>query len=200
MLNYEIIVAVSIYGAIGKDGKIPWKQKTDMKRFRKKTTGHIVVMGRKTFESMGSKPLPNRLNIVVSTSMKPGDFQTYVCCNSIEAVNDLINRLRDTGDTRRVFIIGGSGIYKAFEPYASLIHFTVIDCDVPDADAHYHPSCYFKKIGKPEAYGPSKENGDQHAFFFHTLAPERDIEPICPCGNIIDEPSDIDQGICRECR
>ena len=69
--SITIIVAYTNNLLIGKDNSIPWHISDDLKRFKKLTTGNVIIMGRKTFESLGSKPLPNRTNIVISSNLIP---------------------------------------------------------------------------------------------------------------------------------
>ena len=101
------IVAISKNYAIGKDGKLPWHYSADLKFFRETTTGNAVVMGANTWRSIG-KPLPNRLNVVLSRS----DLETppeVMKLNSVDEVVELSKLL-----VKDVFIIGGAQIYKAF--------------------------------------------------------------------------------------
>jgi dihydrofolate reductase len=111
----HFVVATDSYGLIGKDNDLPWgKLPVDLKHFQKITTGHTVVMGRKTFESIG-KPLKNRKNIVLSrTTFAHEGVEWY---SSIDEVLEL---------PEDVFIIGGSQIYKAFLPYVDKIYHTGI--------------------------------------------------------------------------
>ena len=117
-MNIELIWAQDEQGGIGKNGKLPWQISEDLKNFKKITSGFPVIMGRKTWNSLPFKPLPNRRNIVLSSSTVKG-VETYEsiqnCTNKLE--NELINR---------VFIIGGESIYKAFYPQASVLHLTTI--------------------------------------------------------------------------
>lgn len=112
---------------IGYQNTIPWKCPEDMQHFKKVTTGHTVIMGRKTFESMGSKPLPNRKNIVVSTTMPETEGVT-VCRNLAAALH------KSKGE--RTFIMGGEQIYREaltkFEIDDAII--TEIGVDVPWCD------------------------------------------------------------------
>ena len=121
------VVAVSRNGVIGKDGKLPWHFSTDLKFFKNLTSGHTVIMGRKTFDSIG-KPLPNRRNIVVSRSSQasiPGvEFATGI----EEAV-----KLAQKGDT---FIIGGASIYNETLNLVDGIYLTRIDADY-EGDTYY---------------------------------------------------------------
>jgi len=117
----SIIVAMSKNRVIGKDNKLIWHLPEDLKRFRKLTSGNVVVMGRKTHLSIG-KVLPNRLNIILSRDMKwhnpLGDG--CVVCYSIEEVLEKF-KYRD------MFIIGGEEIYRQFLPYCDKIYLTLIE-------------------------------------------------------------------------
>ncbi len=101
-----IVAAVSENNVIGKDGKLPWHIPEDLKHFKELTTGHTVVMGRKTFESLPEpyKPLPNRQNIILTRS-KELEREDIDIANSLEEAWE-----KTRGD--KAFIIGGSSIYK----------------------------------------------------------------------------------------
>ena len=102
------IVAIAQNFAIGKDGKLPWHYSADLKFFKQTTTGNAIVMGRKTFESIG-KALPNRLNIVLSRSSKIENSSNMLLLRSKDEVISLAKYLK--GD---IFIIGGAEIYRSF--------------------------------------------------------------------------------------
>ena len=98
-----MIVASDLDGIIGYDGGIPWQNKTDMARFRTKTSGATIIMGRRTFESIG-RPLPKRENFIVSKTMKPVDG--LKCFGTVrEAV--------EASTMPHVWLIGGAGIYQS---------------------------------------------------------------------------------------
>lgn len=121
----KIVVATSNNGVIGKDNKLLWKQSEDLKRFKSLTLGQKVVMGRKTYESIG-KPLPNRDNYVITRSLN--EIEGCKVLKSFEEVNKL------EGD---IFIIGGGEIYEKFITFADEIYLTIIDCDV-DGDTFFN--------------------------------------------------------------
>src|SRR4026209_2647118 len=104
------IAAVDRKGAIGKGGKLPWHYAADMKFFRETTTGHAVVMGRKTWLTIG-KPLKNRLNIVLSRDPSIGPQESLLVLSDVDAVLSLNDSL-----TTDLFVIGGAQIYEAFLP------------------------------------------------------------------------------------
>lgn len=99
-----IIVAMTKSRVIGKNGKMPWHIPDDLKLFKKLTTGGAVIMGRRTYESIG-KPLPDRENIIVSNSLKQADG-----CKIFDSVLLAMQYAQNTG--RRIFFIGGGELYK----------------------------------------------------------------------------------------
>ena len=130
----SLIVACDQSGAIGKEGALPWHLSDDLKFFKKTTMGAPVVMGRKTYESIG-KPLPGRTNIVVSTQPKPLDLPVeLVWVNGVEA---LINWLDAHAVDKEVFVIGGGQIYKELLPWCQKAYITHVRTDVKDADAFF---------------------------------------------------------------
>ena len=117
-MSIKIISALSSNRVIGYDGKIPWFIKGELKRFKELTLNHNVVMGRKTFDSIG-KPLPNRINIVMT---RDSNFMH----EGIEVVSNMDDALNFVKKSEEVFVIGGSAIYKIFEPIASSLAITHI--------------------------------------------------------------------------
>lgn len=124
----SIAVAVSKNNAIGKDNQLLWHLPNDLKFFKKITSGHSIIMGRKTFESIG-RPLPNRRNIVLTNST---DFNhpDVVVAHSIPDVLQLISK------EEKVFVIGGADIYRQFLPLASEIYLTKVDVEL-EGDAYF---------------------------------------------------------------
>jgi len=113
MIN--IIAAHDHDMCIGKDGEIPWHLKGDFKNFKKITTGHTVIMGRKTFDSIGF-PLPNRRNIVLTRDQDWCHVGVETCHN----YEDLLEMPED------VFILGGEKVYRAFLPFAKKLYITYV--------------------------------------------------------------------------
>ncbi|VBB45640.1 Dihydrofolate reductase [uncultured Paludibacter sp.] len=105
MPKVSIIVAVADNYAIGKNNKLPWHLPADLKRFKELTTGHAVVMGKRTFESLPNGPLPNRKNIVLTTILE-GDFDKYYEATSLRDALELCEK------EKQVFIIGGASVFK----------------------------------------------------------------------------------------
>ena len=115
-MSLSIIVAVAENGVIGRDGQIPWHVSTDLKRFRKLTTGNTVIMGRRTFESIG-RPLSDRQNIVVTSNP---DLHP-----DVDTTSNLTAAL-DQARHEHVFVIGGARLYEAALPIANTAHITRI--------------------------------------------------------------------------
>src|SRR5438045_2170140 len=122
------IVAISKNFAIGKDGKLPWHYSADLKFFKQTTTGHAIVMGWNTWESIG-KPLPNRLNIILSRKGKILEKTEVLVVPSKEAVLKLAEGF--DGDT---FVIGGSQTFEAFADEIEKWYVTEVPITVEDAD------------------------------------------------------------------
>ncbi len=127
MKSLTLIVAMTPAGVIGKDGKIPWHVSEDMKRFKRLTTGHAIIMGRKTYDSIG-KPLPNRTNIVV-TRGDPIVVLADVTVNSPPLV--VRSSMEDALDTAykvdpEPFVIGGAEIYALALPLATKLEVTYV--------------------------------------------------------------------------
>ena len=116
--------------AIGRDGTLPWHFSEDLKNFKKLTTGHIIIMGRKTWDSLPIKPLPNRRNIVISSTNQK-DVESYT------SIEDCIELLSDNKEVSDVYIIGGMSVYKFFYEHADTLHITFIDKSYPDTDTFF---------------------------------------------------------------
>jgi dihydrofolate reductase len=127
----KIIVATSHNMVIGYKGKMPWNYKEDLQYFKEKTLNNIVVMGRKTFESIG-KPLVDRTNIILSTKMK-----------ETAGINIFRNfsSLKKFLENQVFFVIGGETIYRLFLPYINEIYLTQIDRD-------FKGDSYFPNLSK----------------------------------------------------
>lgn len=115
-MKLAIIAALSRNRIIGYKGKLPWHISEDLKRFKKLTTGHTVLMGRKTFESIG-KPLPNRRNVVLSSKQIPG----------VETYPTLAQALEALDKEERVFVIGGGELFMQLVDHADELYLTLVD-------------------------------------------------------------------------
>lgn len=129
MKNISIIVAIAQNNAIGKDNKLLWHIPEDLKRFKRLTTGRTIVMGKRTFESLPTHPLPNRRSIVITDiagEIIPGCVMAY----SIDEAIDLMDEQEEN------FIIGGGSVYSQFLPMAQHLYLTIVQKDF-DADIFF---------------------------------------------------------------
>jgi dihydrofolate reductase len=130
-----IIVAVSQNGIIGRDGDMPWKLSTDLRRFKALSMGKPLVMGRKTFESVGSKPLPGRPHIIVSRS-EGYDMPGVESAASLEDALDRAKSMARTSGVAEVCIVGGGEIYRQALEHADMLHVTHVET-VVDGDTSF---------------------------------------------------------------
>lgn len=121
----SLIVAVDENGGIGYDGQLLAHIPEDLQRFKELTSGHTVIMGRKTWDSLPKKPLPNRKNIVISSQKQENFMTTAECLKEIKDIDD------------EIFIIGGESIYRYFLPMANKIYITLIHKNFDKVDAYF---------------------------------------------------------------
>lgn len=122
MKEINVIVAMTKSRVIGKAGKLPWHLSEDLKLFKAHTTGNIVIMGRKTFDSIG-RPLPNRRNIVVSKSIKDSEK-----VSGVDYFPDLDHAIAAAQEgSSRIFIIGGASIYHQMIEKADRLYISLVD-------------------------------------------------------------------------
>lgn len=142
----SIIAAVDRRMAIGYQNKLLFWLPNDLKRFKSLTTGHTIIMGRKTFESLPKGALPNRRNIVLSS-------RAVTPCPGAEVFTNLEEALKHCSSDEEVFIIGGESVYRQALPFADRLCLTEIDAEAPQADA------YFPQV-QPEIW--HEKNRDAH--------------------------------------
>lgn len=128
-MKISLIVAVAENRAIGDKGNLLWHLSSDLKRFKAITTGHTIIMGRKTYDSLPNGALPNRRNIVVSRQLKR--------LKDAEVYSDIDEALKATSDEDIVYIIGGGEIYKKTFPRADELHITLVHKSYPEADTRF---------------------------------------------------------------
>lgn len=145
-MSYTIIVAISENNIIGKDNHLLWHLAEDMKRFKALTTNHTIIMGRKTYDSIG-RPLPNRRNIVLSSSMKLStnlssmkNEKDGIQSAGLEVFSSIEELKKNINHDEEVFVIGGGQIYRQFLPLADKVYLTFVhtvvegDTSFPDLD------------------------------------------------------------------
>jgi len=154
-MTTSIIVAIAKNNAIGKDNKLLWYLPNDLKHFKEVTTGHTVIMGRKTFDSVG-KPLPKRRNIVVTR--QPITIEGCEVVDSIEAALALC------AGEEEVFIVGGAEIYRQALHLTNRIYLTRVDQDF-DGDTFFpepDPKDWEEK--EREDFEPDEKNKYRYSF------------------------------------
>ena len=119
----SIIVAIANENVIGKDNQLIWHLPEDLKRFKEITTGHKMIMGRKTFESLG-RVLPNRKHIILCN-----DMQMDIDNENVEILDDISKLDKYINSDEECFVIGGATIYKLLMPYANKMYITKINQD-----------------------------------------------------------------------
>ncbi len=124
----SLIYAQSRNGIIGRDGGLPWHISSDLKRFKELTLGKPIIMGRKTWDSLPRKPLPGRLNIVVTR-------QHGFVAEGAHVVQSVDAAIALAGDAAEICVIGGAEIYRQMLPRARRIYLTEVDL-VAEGDAH----------------------------------------------------------------
>lgn len=131
MAGLGLIVAIGPGGVIGRGGDLPWHVPEDLAHFRRVTTGHAIIMGRKTHESIG-RPLPKRRNIVVSRQ----SGLRLEGCDVAGSLDEAIRLAHEGGDPEPL-VIGGARLYAEALPRATRLYITEIDRDVPEGDTFF---------------------------------------------------------------
>jgi dihydrofolate reductase len=139
----SLVVAAAEDHAIGGGNALLWKLPNDMKFFKNLTWGMVVIMGRKTFASMGYKPLPGRVNVVISRD--PGMIEQTTTLLSAGSLEQALELARNT-DCREAFVIGGGEIYKQSLPLVDRIYLTRVHAYYPDADTHFNIDDSFGRV------------------------------------------------------
>ncbi len=136
-----MIAAIGKNRELGEENKLIWKIPTDMARFRDKTRGHPVIMGRKTYESIG-RLLPGRANIIIT---RDNNYKVEGAI-MVDSIEKAIEEAKKAEGSDEVFIMGGAQIYTLGLPYADRLYLTVINSEAPMADAFFPDYREFKKV------------------------------------------------------
>jgi dihydrofolate reductase len=169
----ELIVASNEHGIIGDGNTMLWYVPEDLRHFRDLTTNHIIVMGRKTYDSIPLAPLINRINVVISRVDKPiiNEEKTLYITNYNNTLQ-ILHDLQIAYPMKKVFIIGGSQIYDLFFDYCDTIHLTII------SNTDLSPDIHFLKKGNETNYAIFKHLKDiQSQFNSYKLVWKSDIHP-----------------------
>ncbi|MGB3799190.1 MAG: dihydrofolate reductase [Lewinella sp.] len=152
-MKLSAIVATDRIGTIGKDGEIPWYLPADLKYFKRVTLGHPIIMGRKTFRSIG-QPLPKRTNIVLTRD----PFFTATGVVVVHSLREAVGHPAVT-EAEESFIVGGGEIYRDSLPLISTVYRTIVDAEIENGDAFFpelDPDRWQEVWS--EAYRPSGKN------------------------------------------
>lgn len=149
----SIVVAMTKNRVIGRDGDMPWRLSADLKRFKQITMGHHLVMGRKTYDSIG-RPLPGRTTVVLSRSANYEDARIRVARSLDEAIDFAKN-------DDEIFITGGAQIYSLALPRVGRIYLTQIHCEL-DGDTHFPEIDWaaWRLLERQDGTADSKNNYD----------------------------------------
>ncbi|HFE37587.1 MAG TPA: type 3 dihydrofolate reductase [Gammaproteobacteria bacterium] len=153
-MKISLIAAMADNGVIGIENRLPWSLSGDMKWFRENTLGKPVVMGRKTFDSIG-KALPGRTNIVVT---RRSDFEADHCL----VVNDIETALSAVGDAEEVMVIGGASCYEQTLPLADRLYLTLVHAQV-EGDTWF-PEVDFTQWREKERKDYSADDKNQYDY------------------------------------
>ncbi|MDQ8022434.1 MAG: dihydrofolate reductase [Moraxellaceae bacterium] len=151
-----LIAAVAKNGVIGRDNTLPWRLPEDLKRFKALTLGHPIIMGRKTWDSLG-RPLPGRENIVITR-------QAGFAAEGARVVHGLQEAIEACADKDTAFIIGGAQLYTQALPQADLLFLTEVDAEV-EGDALFPPFDRLAFSETARAFHAADERHD-HAYSF----------------------------------
>jgi dihydrofolate reductase len=161
----SIISAIGKNNEIGRKNDLLWNMPADMKHFRETTSGHTVIMGQRTFESLGTdkdgnpgKPLPNRRNIIITlneTFKREG-------VEVVHSLDELLNLIKEINE--EVFVIGGGQIYKLMIEHADKLYITHVDASFPDADTFFPKIDSSWKETLREEHPKDEKNAYPYAF------------------------------------
>jgi len=166
LIPLALVVARAANGVIGRDGDLPWRLKSDLALFKANTLGKPILMGRKTWDSLPRKPLPGRMNVVLSRDGSFQPEQAVVCESFMEAVQMAREQAEDDG-AAEVCVIGGRSLFEAALPKAKRLYLTEVAAKV-EGDVHFPD---FDESAWTEVRREAHPAGDDddHAFVFRVL-------------------------------
>lgn len=159
MTRLALVAALATNGVIGRGGALPWHLPDDLRHFKAVTLGKPVLMGRRTFESIG-RPLPGRRNLVLSTGPS-------IAVPGIETVRNLQEALQRCADCEEVCVIGGAVLYAAALPLAQVLYLTRVHADV-EGDVHF-PAVRWEEWRESARSEHPADERHAHAMTFVTL-------------------------------
>ncbi|WP_406851621.1 dihydrofolate reductase [Brevundimonas sp. BH3] len=170
LAQIALVVARGSNGVIGRDGNLPWRIRSDLQRFKAVTIGKPCIMGRKTWESLPLRPLPGRLNLVLTKDESYHESEKAKGCVVVTSLDEALSMAREQAaddEVNEICIIGGAAIFEAALPRAKRLYITEVDA-APDGDVLF-PA--FNEADWTETLNEAHPAGekDDHAFTFRTL-------------------------------
>ena len=168
--HIALVVARARNGVIGRDGDLPWKLRSDLQRFKAITTGKPCLMGRMTWESLPLKPLPGRLNLVLSRDLsyeEQGKAKGAVVVSSLSDALDIARETAEDDEVDEICVIGGTALFEAALPRAKRLYITEVDAEA-EGDAWFpafDESLFRETLSERHDAGEK----DDHAFTFRIL-------------------------------
>lgn len=167
--NISMIAAVAKNRAIGYKNRLLYNLPDDLKFFRKTTAGNVVVMGGNTYKSLPNGPLPNRLNIVVSTSIENEEnYENLMICKNSDELFNFIDKT-----DKKVFIIGGASMYNLFIDEVNELYLTEIDAEPDNADTYFP---YFDKNEFEVVWEEQHDTDEKHEVPFRFVHYKKKIQ------------------------
>ncbi len=157
----SLIAVIGVNRELGKDDKLLWHIPGDLPRFKKLTTGHPVILGRKTFQSIG-RPLPERTNIVITRDLSFAPAGVTV----VHSLDEALEQAKVAPGAEEIFVIGGGQIYAAAIDRADRLYLTVVDKLAPDADTFFPDYSRFSEVISKEL-----QEAEGFRFSFSILQP-----------------------------
>lgn len=172
-MKISIIAAIGGNRELGKNGKIPWHISEDFKRFKQITSGHSVIMGRKTWEFLPVKPLPNRYNIVITHNLS-FSFARRGLARLARSLEEAIEIAKNAPGAEEIFIIGGGQIYELAikKGLVDKLYLTIVEGNF-DADTFFPDYSDFKKVVFEQAGEPAKGRGKSEGYKYKFLELEK---------------------------
>ncbi|WP_313454043.1 dihydrofolate reductase [Brevundimonas sp.] len=166
----SLVVARGRNGVIGRDGDLPWRLRSDLQRFKAITIGKPCLMGRKTWESLPLRPLPGRLNLVLTRDQSyeaEGMAKGALVCATLDEAIEIARETAEEENVDEICIIGGTALFEAALPRARRLYVTEVDA-APEGDARFpdfDPADWTEVSTEPHEAGEK----DDHAFTFRVL-------------------------------
>ncbi|WP_453977931.1 dihydrofolate reductase [Brevundimonas sp. Marseille-Q4549] len=166
----SLVVARGRNGVIGRDGDLPWRLRSDLQRFKAITIGKPCLMGRKTWESLPLRPLPGRLNLVLTRDQSyeaEGMAKGALVCATLDEAIEIARETAEEDNVDEICVIGGTTLFEAALPRARRLYVTEVDA-APEGDARFpdfDPADWTEVSSEPHEAGEK----DDHAFTFRVL-------------------------------